>query len=558
MLLKDLSFGIFGGLGLFVYGIHLMGEGLHKFAGNRIRQTLKSLTANPMLGTVFGTIVTAIIQSSSATTVLAVGFVNAGLMTLDQTVGVILGANIGTTVTAQIIAFKLTDYALPIIGIGFALNFFCARKSLKHIGEFLLGFGMLFLGLSIMTSVVKPLAQNSAIRTSFIMFSNNLFFAVLTGVIVTAIIQSSSATTGIVLALAAADLITLNGAIPLILGCNIGTCITALLASIGTNLNAKRTAMAHVMFNVIGSVVFLILLKPFKFVVIHTSTDLVRQCANAHTLFNIIGALAFLPFTRSYTRLIKRIIKSKGEAEEEYIPTYLENHLLNTPEFAIEAATKEIISTLKLTRKMITSAMKGFFENDTKYLQKIDTEEEAVDARRLDITNYLVELMQRELSEEVSKKIPAMVHVINDIERIGDHAVNLKNLAKQKREQSLCFSEDALEELKSAYNELIKMVNVSIDALLTNDVRKASLIFGKENRINQMRDEFKANHIKRLEHGKCNVLSGVVFIDLLSNFEKIGDHLTNIGQAIIEHLQWKKLSDIEGVIMERLAKDPSP
>ena len=538
MYIKEVAFGIFGGLGLFIYGMHLMGEGLHKAAGNKLRKILKSLTINSVVATILGTVVTALIQSSSATTVLAIGFVNAGLMTINQTIGIILGANIGTTITAQIIAFQLTDYALPILGIGFALKFFCKKKLWKDMGEFLLGFGILFLGLSIMTSVVKPFAQNPAIREAFIRYSSNTFLGLAMGFIVTAILQSSSATTGIVIALATVNLITLDGVIPIILGCNIGTCVTALLASIGTSINAKRTAWAHVFFNIIGSVLFVIFLQPFKFLVIHTSTDLVRQCANAHTLFNLIAAFLFLPFTNIYVKFIKKIIVSKEGTELEYISTYLENHLLATPAIAVEAATKETIRTLKLTKKMITDAMTGFFEKDSKYLKKIDEQENAVDTKRLNITNYLVELMQGELSDDVSRKIPAMVHVINDIERIGDHAVNLKDLTAQRNELNLDFSQEAIDEIRTTYQELIKMLDVTIEALRANDVEKASIIMNKENTINRMRDEFKAHHISRLENGNCNVLSGVIFIDYLANFEKIGDHLTNVGQAIMEGLQW--------------------
>ncbi len=538
MYIKEVVFGICGGLGLFIYGIQLMGGSLQKAAGNKLRKILRSLTINPVAATIFGAVVTALIQSSSATTVLAIGFVNAGLMTLNQTMGIIFGANIGTTVTSQIIAFKLTDYALPILAIGFAMNFFCKKKSWKDMGEFLLGFGILFLGLSIMTSVVKPFAQNPAIREAFIRYSSNTFLGLAMGFIVTAILQSSSATTGIVIALATVNLITLDGAIPIILGCNIGTCVTALLASIGTSINAKRTAWGHVFFNIIGSVLFVIFLQPFKFLVIHTSTDLVRQCANAHTLFNLIAAFLFLPFTNIYVKFIKKIIVSKEETELEYISTYLENHLLATPAVAVEAATKETIRTLKLTKKMITDAMNGFFEKDSKYLKKIDEQENAVDTKRLNITNYLVELMQGELSDDVSRKIPAMVHVINDIERIGDHAVNLKALTAQRNELNLNFSQEAIDEIRTTYQELIQMLDVTIEALRANDIEKASIIINKENTINRMRDEFKAHHISRLENGNCNVLSGVIFIDYLANFEKIGDHLTNVGQAIMEGLQW--------------------
>jgi len=290
--------------------------------------------------------------------------------------------------------------------------------------------------------------------------------------------------------------------------------------------------------NIIGSVLFVIFLQPFKFLVIHTSTDLVRQCANAHTLFNFIAAFLFLPFTNIYVKFIKKIIVSKEGTELEYISTYLEHHLLATPAIAVEAATKETIRTLKLTKKMITDAMTGFFEKDSKYLKKIDEQENAVDTKRLNITNYLVELMQGELSDDVSRKIPAMIHVINDIERIGDHAVNLKSLTAQRNELNLDFSQEAIDEINITYQELITMLDVTIEALRANDIEKASIIINKENTINRMRDEFKAHHISRLENKNCNVLSGVIFIDYLANFEKIGDHLTNVGQAIMEGLQW--------------------
>ncbi len=537
-MVKEIIFGIVGGLGLFIYGIWEMSEGLHKASGERMRKILHNLTGSPLKGVLVGAGITSIIQSSSATTVMVVGFVNAGLISLIQALGVIFGANIGTTVTAQLIAFKLTDYALPIIGVGM-LTLLCAKKKThKYIGEFLVGFGILFLGLNILTNVVKPLGQYPWFNNAFITFSKNPILGVLTGVVVTAILQSSSVTTGMVLGLAMANLIDLKAALPLILGCNIGTCVTALIASIGTGISAKRAALAHIMFNVIGVICFLPFLGFFQNLVSHTSANLARQIANAHTLFNIINTLIFLPFVSPYAKLLTKIVKGKEEEEVDYLPKYLERHLLNTPPIAIDAAIKEIIRALSLTQRMVTTAMDSFIKNDAKPLEKITRGEQAVDSLREAITNYLVELMQQELSLEESKKIPPLIHAINDVERIGDHAENLRDLAEQKIEQKMPFSPIAVEELKNIYEEINRMISCSVNALGLNKVEEAKLVLEQECHINTLRDRLKDNHVKRLERGECNVLAGVVFLDMISNFEKIGDHLNNVAQAVIEGLQW--------------------
>ncbi len=537
-MVKEIIFGIVGGLGLFIYGIWEMSEGLHKASGERMRKILHSLTGSPLKGVLVGTGITSIIQSSSATTVMVVGFVNAGLISLIQALGVIFGANIGTTVTAQLIAFKLTDYALPIIGLGMLTMLLAKKKTHKYIGEFLVGFGILFLGLNILTNVVKPLGQYPWFNNAFITFSKNPILGVLTGAVVTAILQSSSVTTGMVLGLAMANLIDLKAALPLILGCNIGTCVTALIASIGTGISAKRAALAHIMFNIIGVIYFLPFLAFFQNLVTHTSGNLARQIANAHTLFNVINTLIFIPFIRPFANLLTRIIKGKEEEEVEYLPKYLERRLLNTPPIAIDAAIKEIIRALSLTQRMVTTAMDSFIKNDAKPLEKITRGEQAVDSLREAITNYLVELMQQELSLEESKKIPPLIHAINDVERIGDHAENLRDLAEQKIEQKMPFSPIAVEELKNIYEEINRMISCSVNALGLNKVEEAKLVLEQECQINTLRDRLKDNHVKRLEQGQCNVLSGVVFLDMISNFEKIGDHLTNVAQAVIEGLQW--------------------
>lgn len=536
-MVKELIFGVVGGLGLFIYGIWEMSEGLHKAFGGRMRKILNSLTGSPVKGILVGTGITSIIQSSSATTVMVVGFVNAGLMTLVQALGVIFGANIGTTVTAQLIAFKLTEYALPIIGIGMLTILLAKKKTHKYIGEFLLGFGILFLGLNILTAVVKPLGQYPLFNNILVSFSRNPFLGILAGAVITAILQSSSVTTGMVLGLAMVNLVDLKAAIPLLLGCNIGTCVTALIASIGTNISAKRAAVAHIMFNVIGVVYFIPFLGPFQNLVVHTSGDLTRQIANAHTLFNVINTILFVPFIPLYANLLTKIVKGKEEEEIEYLPKYLEKHLLNTPPIAIEAAIKETIRTLGLTQKMVSLAMNSFFNNDVKSLEKITRGEEAVDSLREAITNYLVELMQQELSREESRKIPPLIHAINDVERIGDHAENLRDLAQQKIDNRMPFSDMAMEELQKMYEDINRMINCSINALGIRNIDEAKLVLEQECQINTLRDRLKENHVKRLEQRQCNVLSGIVFLDTISNLEKIGDHLTNVAQAVIEGLQ---------------------
>ncbi len=534
---KEIIFGLVGGLGLFIYGIWEMSEGLNKACGDRMRKILYHFTGNPIKGVLVGTGITSIIQSSSATAVMVVGFVNAGLMTLVQSLGVILGAHIGTTVTAQLIAFKLTDYALPLIGIGMLTMLIARKKTHKYIGEFLLGFGILFLGLNILTEVVKPLGQYPFFNNLFVSFSRNPLLGILAGMFVTAILQSSSVTTGMVLSLALANLIDLKAALPLILGCNIGTCVTALIASIGVNISAKRAAAAHIMIQIIGVAIFIPFLGFFQKLVSLTSTEVTRQIANAHTLFNVINTVIFLPFIMPFASLLTRIVKGEEGEEVEYMPKYLERHLLNTPDFAIEAAIKEIIRTLELTQKMVGTAMNSFFKNDEKSLEKVTRREEAVDSLREAITNYLVELMQRELSAGQSRKIPSLIHAINDVERIGDHAENLRELAQQKIDNRMPFSEKAAEELKNMYEDINMMLNCSVKALGVNSIDEAKLVLEQECHINNLRNQLKENHVRRLEQGSCNVLSGVIFLDMISNLEKIGDHLTNVAQAVIEGLQ---------------------
>jgi phosphate:Na+ symporter len=534
---KELIFGIFGGLGLFVYGIHIMGDGLQRVAGDKFRNVLKALTSNPIKGVLVGAGITALIQSSSATTVLVVGFVNAGLMTLSQSLGVIFGANVGTTITAQIIAFKLTDYALPIVGIGMILYVFARKRFWKFLGLFCLGFGILFLGLSIMTSVVKPFAEHPGVINAFVSINDRVLWGVLVGVLITSLLQSSSVTVGIVLGLASIGLINIKGAIPIILGANIGTCITIIIASIGANVASKRTAAAHLLYNIIGAVMFLVVLKPFTQLITRTSHDTLRQIANAHTIMKVIETLIFLPLIGLFAKAVEWIVPGE-EIIIETGPRYLEKHLINTPIFALDAASKEIIRMAQAAKIMVNESTSGFLGLDEKILKNLPKREEALDGLQEAITDYLMLLTQRDLSEEEARRIPALLHSVNDIERIGDHSENIMELALRRINANLPFTQEAVDEIKIMSSHVDDMMKHAINALNDNSVEKAEQVLCLENKVNEFTETLRKNHIDRLSQNKCNVLSGIVFLDMVSNFEKIGDHITNIAQAVMGRLQW--------------------
>jgi len=538
----NIIFSIVGGLGLFIYGLHLMGDGLQRVAGNKLRQTLKFLTASPLRGILVGTGITALIQSSSATTVMVVGFVNAGLMNLGQSIGVIMGANIGTTITAQLIAFNITKYALPAIGVGLGLNLFGRRKVVKDIGQFLLGFGLLFLGFQIMKSPMLPLRQSGVLENLFVHFSNNHFLALLAGMIVTMIIQSSSATIGIVMALVVAGL-SFGAAIPILLGCNIGTCITVALASIGTTISARRSALVHIIFNVVGAMLIFSIL-PFYTNFVQWLTSLLsfgtpavdREIANAHTIFNILNTIIFLPFIVVLVKVVKKVVPGEDKIAEGG-PRYLEEHLLNTPSVAIDQAKKEIVRMLSIARQMVKDGVNGFLNKDRRVLARVAPQETAVDNLQEAITHYLVKISERDLTSRQAEQLPALMHSVNDTERIGDHAENLVELAERTIDRKLPFTLTAVNEVRQFYNRLDNMIENTSRAFETNDSGLAKQVLQQEEQINTLYSRLRQNHIQRLNEGQCYVLSGIVFLDFLNNFEKMGDHLSNIAEATSDILQ---------------------
>ena len=553
---QKLIFGLLGGLGLFLFGMKIMSEGLQKIAGSRMRKILAALTNNRIVGTLVGIAVTAMIQSSSATTVMVVGFVNAGLMSLVQSIGIILGANIGTTVTAQLIAFKITKYALPAIGIGAGFKLFSKNQKWSYIGEVLLGFGLLFFGLSVMKSAFDPLKASEEFRQIFIMVGDNHLLGVLIGAVLTIIVQSSSATIGITIALASTGIINFEASVALILGENIGTTITANLAAIGTNLAARRTALAHFLFNTIGVCYMLIFFKFFTgFIssitpgdadfIIQTQEQVVRMggeigdkpfiarhIANTHTMFNIVNTMIFLPLVGILAKLSTMVIRGRDE-EMEYHLKYLDNRVLNTPPIALAQARSETRRMAQVAQEMVDETLAFLQDNDLKRLPALEKKEDLTDVLQKEITNFLVSLSQTSITQESSREVASMMHMVNDLERVGDHCENLWLLSQRKLEQKITFSEIAMNEIAEISEITKNFLARIVRALEEKDVGVYDEAHELEDAIDDLEERLRNNHIRRLNTGECTVTSGLIFIDMLHNFEKIGDHTFNLAKAVV-------------------------
>lgn len=531
----ELIFGIIGGLGLFLYGMQLLSDGLQKVTGDRIQKVMEFLTNKPIMGVATGALITSIIQSSSATSVITIGLVNAGLLSLKQAVSVIVGANIGTTITAQIVSFRLEKYALPAIGIGFIVNFLAKKRSYKYFGQILLGFGILFLGLYTMSQAVRPLRNYTPFLNLLTNISHNPLLGIVVAAIFTAIIQSSSATTAIIIAMSIQGIMGIEAAIPLVLGSNIGTCFTAVIASIGSSITGKRVAISHLFFNIGGVVLFFFFLSKFSYLVSLTSSSIPRQIANAHTLFNLINAVILLPFLSLFIKLVVKVLPGE-EIVIKKGPIYLNKDMLNTPSIALSQATKELVRMGEMVESMLNDVMMSFIQNDLNVLKSVYLKEEVVNTLEKEITKYLVLISQSSLSPEQSKRLTDLLNIVNDIERVGDHAENLAELAEEKINEKLPFSEKALSELKFMFSKVQFSLNKSISALRNRDIALAREVALKEDEIDKIEKELRANHIKRLNQGICYPESGVIFLDVISNLERVGDHANNISLMVIDEL----------------------
>ncbi|MGE5507907.1 MAG: Na/Pi cotransporter family protein [Chitinophagales bacterium] len=538
--MKELIFGLIGGTALLMYGVDMMGEGLERVSGPMMKKVLAALTGKLWKAFLAGTILTALVQSSTAITVLSVGFVNAGLMTLRQAVGIIYGANIGTTITAQLMAFsfKLTDIALVVLGLGFAIQFFARTRWQKDLGQAIMGFGIMFLGLKILNSGVPIIRNSPTTRYFFEHYANQPLFAIVIGMVATMLVHSSSATVGLTMVLATAGLINLNGAIGLMLGDNIGTCITAQLASLGANTSARRTAWAHTLYNIIGVLLAMLVFGLFRKMIAGTSPNIAQQVANSHTIFNVLSAVIFLPFTNQYVKFLEWIVPDREKAPAAKF-TYIDPRFLDTPVVAISATVKEIAACAELTRRMVRDSLEGLVHDDLDRLEKVFRDEERVNELQQAITEYLIALSNQDVGADVSAKIPTLVHCINDIERIGDHAENLAELAKDKVEKGLPFSDAAIRELENLLAEIDSMTVETLRALEEGDPEAAGVVLEHEKRFDALTDSLREHHIRRLEEGRCRVQSGVIFLDIVSNLERAADHLENVAEAVAKDFRWE-------------------
>ena len=523
--------GVIGGLGLFIYGMHLLSDSLKKLSLNYLKAILEKMTSNRVKGLLAGIFVTSTIQSSSATSVLLIGFLNAGLLSLAAALPVIIGANIGTTITAQLIAFKLTKSALIFIFIGALVSLFAKKDRNKNKGLALLGFGILFLGLSTMSSAVRPLAGNDAVIGLFVNFGKQPALGILTGVIVTVLLQSSSTTIGMVIALATAGLLDLPSSIYLILGDNIGTCITAIIASIGSRLASKRLATGHLFFNVIGTLIVLPFVPLYLHYIPMTSTDIARQIANTHTIFNIINAVIFIAFVPLFAKLLEKIVP--GEDYERKEVRYLDTNLLSAPDLAIQAAVKELGVMISICMEMLDKAGRCVVSYNHKLRNEISVDEDSVDEMQKNITEYLIEITKTELTEKNSRLIPAILHSVNDVERVADYCEDIVKLARRVYENDLTFSNHATDELNKLLEKTHTLMRHTKRAVENDDHRAAGITLNIESEIKSLIMEYRLEHIQRLKENVCFVDSGLVYSDILSHIERLNAHLCNVTKGVL-------------------------
>lgn len=523
-----------GGLGLFIFGMTLMGDSLQKAAGNRLRDILSYLTENKIKGILLGTVVTMLIQSSSATTVMVVGFVNAGLMNLSQAFSVIMGANVGTTITSQIIAFKLTDFAPIAIAVGVAMKLIFKTKSKRDLADIIIGFGLLFAGMQMMGSGLTGLQDNPIFAEMMIKLENPVL-GVFVGFLVTTVVQSSSATIGILQALAGQGLVTLPVAFSIILGENIGTTTTAILSSLGASRNAKRAALLHFLFNVIGSIIFLIALRyPVQALVMRMSPDnIVRQIANGHTIFNVTNVIIQAPFSRFHVRLVNKIITGQDEIQGKNLK-YLDKRMTSTPSIATHQILKEIDRMIGIANENIILVYEALVNQKYDLLDRIYQNEDLINFLADEITDFVVQLNNTSISERQSDLNDIFIYALNDIERMGDHVKNISESAVMARESGITFSSEAEEELKYIFGLSTENMRTIQNAFINFDKEKARRVLEIEDEIDDLEEDYKNTHIKRLSDGTCEVKSGIMFLDVIGNLERISDHCANVAGYVLD------------------------
>lgn len=546
-------FAFIGGLGMFLYGMNIMADGLQKSAGGKMKQLLGYLTNNRILGVLVGALVTAIIQSSSATTVMVVGFVNAGILNLTQAVGVIMGANIGTTITAWLVsasewaAFAKPEFLAPLIlGIGAFILLFSKKQKTRMGAEIAIGFGILFIGLSSMSGAISVYKDSPIFAQAFATLGGNPFLGIITGAVVTALIQSSSASVGILQTLALNGIVNWPAAIYITLGQNIGTCITALISSMGANRTAKRAASIHLMFNVAGAIVFGILMTAAFHIFPAWTTMHVTSTGISmfHTIFNITNTLIMFPFAGLLVKLSGIIVKGQDEQtdeedEEQAVLRHLDDRILESPSFAVENAVKEVVRMGGIVSDNLKFAMDSMLaeEPDPGMVERVLKKEKMINNLEKMLTEYLIKISNLSLTERQTAVVNDLFYTVSDIERVGDHAENLAEFVQYRIDHQVVFSEDAKEELKAMCDAVLDCYNSSVKARETEEIEYVRKVVKLEDEVDNMEEELRETHIARLSAGKCKAESGVIFLDAISNMERVSDHAINIAGYVKDEIQ---------------------
>lgn len=540
---------LLGGLAVFIFGMNLMSEGLQKAAGNKMRNILSMLTANPILGVIAGALVTAVLQSSSATTVMVIGFVSAGLMKLPQAISVILGANIGTTITAQLIAFDIGDYAWVGVFVGFVMMFFLkSNEKIADIGEILFGFGLLFVGINTMGDTMAPLAQSPIFTDWMMKVADIPILGVVLGTVMTMIIQSSSAVIAVLQNLAAtagpdgvSSIIGLEGSLPILFGSNIGTTITALLAAIGASINAKRTAVAHTIFNIGGTLIFIWFIPQIAEFIQYISPagnevdTIAREIANAHMLFNIACTIIFLPFIWLLVKIVTKIVPGEDKELLQTEPVFLDDNVIGQPVFAIHLAIKELVRTGELVTDMILKSKKAFISGDLSEIDSVIESDKVINHLRDEILKYLSKILSSESITDFQKQtVSALFHVAGDIEHIGDYSKNIIDLAREKVKNKYVLSDTAYTEIYECFDRIKVMMADTFKALESGSPDIANDVFVYEEGINSLEKRLRKEHMNRLESGQCSPAVTVIYIDVVHNLERVGDSCNNIAEAVIK------------------------
>ena len=524
-----------GGLGLFLFGIRTMGDGLENAAGAKLKRMLEVLTGNRFLAVLVGFVVTAIIQSSTATTVMVVGFVNAGMMSLAQAVGVIMGANIGTTVTSLLIALNFSSVAAAAVLVGVILMLASKKTVVKNLGAIFAGFGLLFLGIDMMSDSMAPLRESAGFMNFIVTVSESPLrplFGIILGIVMTAVLQSSSASVGVLQTLAMQGLVPLKFSVFVLFGQNIGTCLTALFSTVGAKKNSKRAAVIHLLFNLIGTGIFIIiaLLTPYVEWIEKLSPDPMVQIAISHIVFNIVSTVVMFPFAKALVKLSCLLVPGKDDSESEMHCKFIDDRLLNTPPFAVMQVSKEVARMAKLARDNFETSAHALINRSDKDLDKVMENEEIINYLNHHITSYLVKLNALDITDSDSDYIARVFHAINDIERVGDHAINLAEAAQHNIGEGLKFSDPAREERNQLCGSVVTLLERSMAAfdnqsLSDNEAKELSDL---EEHIDDLTLECQDSHIFRLNRKECNTEAGMLYLNTITDFERVGDHAINI------------------------------